>query len=244
MKRLIIVVLFSILSISAYCQEVTIVTEDFPPYNYKENSTAKGLSSEIVLAVLKEINVNAEIMFYPWARAYMYASTKKNYLIYSIARVPEREHLFHWVGKIAPYKTSLYKLKSRKDIKINSLDEARKYIIGCSIADVITIYLQKKGFSLLSQVSRDTQNLHRLLNNRIDLIAYDEASFMYKIQQEGLDITKYERVYRLDELSDSLYMAFSKTSDNSMVQKFRNGLSAIKKKGVFDKIQKKYFLNE
>ena len=241
MKKSIIILILSILTQSAYCQEVTIVTEDFPPYNYQENNIIKGLSSNVVLAVLKEINVKAEINFYPWVRAYLYATTQKNHLIYSIARVPEREHLFHWVGTIAPYKTSLYKLKTRKDIQIGSLEEAKTYTIGCSLNDVITIYLQKKGFTLLKQVPRDTQNLHKLLLGRVDLIAYDEASFVYKIQQEGLDISKYERIYRLEELSDNLYMAFSKSSDTALVRKFQDGLRAIKKKGVFDKIQKKFF---
>ncbi|MGI0117039.1 substrate-binding periplasmic protein [Zooshikella sp. RANM57] len=242
MKQLIIIALFSILSASAYCQEVTIVTEDFPPYNYVEDNTIKGLSSQIVMAVLKEINIKAEIKFYPWARAYLYATTLKNHLIYSIARIPEREHLFYWVGTIAPYKTSLYKLKSRKDIKINSLEEAKKYTIGCSFADVITIYLQKKGFILLDQVSNDAQNLQKLLHGRVDVIAYDEASFVYKVNQKGLDISKFERIYRLEELSDDLYMAFSKTSDIALVRKFQDGLRTIKKNGVFDKIQREYFI--
>ena len=93
----------------------------------------KGVSTEVVLAVLKEVNVKAKIELYPWARAYQIATTKKNHLIYSIGRIPERENLFHWVGTIAPYKTSLYKLKIRKDIKIGSLNDAKRYTIGCSI---------------------------------------------------------------------------------------------------------------
>ncbi len=243
MKNIIITILVYIMSLSAYCQDITIVTEDFPPYNYQENGNIKGISSEVVLAVLKEVNIKAKIDEYPWARAYMLATTQKNHLIYSIARIPERESLFQWVGTIAPYKTSLYKLKSRKDIKITSLEDAKNYTIGCSIDDVITTYLKNKGFARLEVVSLDNQNIHKLLNNRVDLIAFDEASFPYKVKQEGLDISKFERIYRLEEISDYLYMAFSKSSDPALVLKFQNGLLAIKKKGIVDKIYKKYFLN-
>ena len=201
----------------------------------------KGVSSEVVLAVLKELNIKAKFMLYPWSRAYVLAIKEKNYLIYSIARIPEREHLFHWVGTIAPYKTSLYKLKTRKDIKVESFEDAKKYDIGCSQSDVITIYLREKGLTRLNEVIDDSQNLYKLLLGRVDLIAYDEASFVYKVKQEGLDITKYERIYRLDELSDDLYMALSKPSDPLLVKKFQTGLQAVKKKGIFDAILKKYF---
>lgn len=241
MKKILIVILFCHLPLFGYTQNITIVTEDFPPYNYKENGVLKGVSTEVVLAVLKEINLTATIEIYPWARAYQLAQTKKNHLIYSIGKIPEREKMFHWVGSIAAYRTSLYKLKSRTDIKIESLNDAKQYSIGCSIADVITIYLQSKGFFLLEQVSGDTLNLHKLLRGRTDLIAYDEASFNFKIQQEGLDRSRYERVFRIKELSNELYLAFSKSSDIELVRSFRKGLQAIKDNGSYLKIQQKYF---
>ncbi len=121
------------------------------------------------------------------------------------------------------------------------MNDAKRYTIGCSIADVITTYLQSKGFLSLKQVRDDRLNLRKLLKGRIDLQAYDEASFAYMVQQEGLDLSKFERVYRLEELSDDLYLAFSKTSDISLVKKFQKELRAIKENGVFDEIQKKYF---
>ncbi len=244
MKKFIISLLFLMLSVSAYSQEVTIVTEDFPPYNYEEEGVAKGISSEVVQAVLQEIGMTAGITFYSWARAYNHTLTKKNYLIYSIARIPEREELFHWVGTIAPYNTSLYKLQARRDITVASLDDAKRYVIGCSLDDVITIYLKEQGFSRLDTVARDTLNLRKLIGARVDLIAYDEASFVYKMQQEKLDISKFERVYRLEDLSDNLYMAFSKTSDPAVVEKFRDGLRTIKENGIFENIQKKYSFDE
>ncbi len=241
MKILKVLLLLFILSSLLHSVEITIVTEEFPPYNYQVDGEMKGISSEIVLAVLKEINVKAKIISYPWSRAYLLASTKKNHLIYSIARISEREKLFHWVGSIAPYSTSFYKLKSRQDIKVNSLNDAKQYKIGCSNADVITEYLQSLNFTHLEVVSKDVQNLYKLLSNRIDLIAYDDISFSYMIEKEGLDIGKYERVYLLEELSDQLYMAFSKSTNIQLVEKFRKGLESIKRKGIFDKIQKKYF---
>jgi polar amino acid transport system substrate-binding protein len=218
-----------------------IVTEEFPPYNYQVGDDARGLSSEVVKAVMKQINRKALIEFYPWARAYKIAQTEKNILIYSVARIAEREALFHWVGSIAPYKTSLYKLKSNESIQVNSIDQAKKYAIGVSPDDVTALYLQRHQFPLLKTAAKDLLNIRLLANNRIDLIASDEASFTQRIQDEGLSPSLFERVFRLEALSDQLYMAFSSGSDVNLVAEFKGGLETIKLNGTYDLILQKYF---
>lgn len=237
-----IVLLLSLLIVSPLKAEpFRIVTEDFPPYNFQEGDQAKGLSSEVVKAVMEQINLQASIEFYPWARAYESALTDKNILIYSIARIAEREALFHWVGTIAPYKTSLFKLKANKAIEVNSIAEAKKYEVGVSSEDVISTYLKRNGFPFLKVVASDILGIRLLAKNRIDLIASDEASFYQRLKNEGLDPSLFERVFRLEELSDQLYMAFSLGSDADLVTAFRDGLEVIKLNKTYDQIQQQYF---
>ncbi|MFT4651220.1 MAG: polar amino acid transport system substrate-binding protein [Flavobacteriales bacterium] len=237
-----IVILFLLLIASPLRAEpLRIVTEDFPPYNFQVDNKAKGLCSEIVQAVLKQLNLQVTIEFYPWARAYEIAQAEKNILIYSIGRLPEREALFHWVGAIAPIKTSLYKLKSNNSVQVNSIIQAKKYLIGASLGDMRLIYLQRHQFPYLKIVSSHILNIRLLANNRIDLIAFDEASFAQKLQDENLDASLFERVFRLDELSAQTYMAFSPGSDTDLIRAFRNGLKAIKMNGIYNQIQMRYF---
>jgi polar amino acid transport system substrate-binding protein len=221
-----------------------IVTEDFPPYNYQVGDEARGLSSEVVLAVMRQIDLQSSIEFYPWSRAYETAMNEKNILIYSIARIAEREALFLWVGTIAPYKTSLFKLKENKSIVVNSLAQAKQYEIGVSSEDVISTYLRRHQFTSILFLASDILSIRLLANNRIDLIASDEASFYQRLKDDGLDASLFERVFRFEELSDQLYMAFSKRSDADLVTEFRNGLEAIKMNGKYDQIQQHYFNHE
>jgi polar amino acid transport system substrate-binding protein len=240
MKICIVLLLLLLIANSLMAEPLRIVTEDFPPYNFQVGDKAVGLCSEIVQAVLKQINLQAPIEFYPWARAYEIAQAEKNILIYSIGRLPEREALFHWIGTIAPTKTSLYKLKSNKSIQVNSIKQAKKYQIGVSLSDMRLIYLQRHQFPSLKTVSGHVLNIRLLVNNRIDLIAFDEASFTQKLQDEGLDPSLFERVFRLDELSGHVYMAFSLGSDADLISAFRSGLETIKNNGIYDQIQTKY----
>ncbi len=239
MKKYLLTMLLFFFSVTSYSQELVIVTEDFPPYNYMQDGKISGISTEVVQAVLKQAKLESVTKSFPWARAYMLAMHKKNHLIYSIARIPERENLFHWVGAISPYQTSFFKLKEREEIKVSNLNDAKKYSIGCSIADVNTIYLEEKGFTNLEQMPDDSQNLTKLIHGRVDMIVYEENSFVYKIKELGLEPSMFERVYRLEELTDELYMALSKTSDLTLFNKLRAGLKAIKDNGVYSKIHQK-----
>ena len=69
---------------------VKIVTEDLRPYNYLENGKLKGVGTEVVEAVLKELNLPLEIQVYPWARAFAIATNEPGTLIYTIGRSEER----------------------------------------------------------------------------------------------------------------------------------------------------------
>ncbi len=172
-----IVLLISLLVVTPLkADSLRIITEDFPPYSFQVDDEARGLASEVVQAVLTQINLQASIEFYPWSRAYETAQVEKNILIYSIARIAEREALFHWVGTIAPYKISLYKLKTNTFIQVHSLDQAKKYQIGVSSEDVISTYLQRHKFPSLKKVSSPALNIRLLANNRIDLTASEECS--------------------------------------------------------------------
>ena len=240
MVKIVIILYFSLACTLLNAQELHIVTEDFPPFNFQQEGVTKGLASEVVTAVLHEANLDAEIRFYPWARAYMLALHQKNHLIYSMARIPEREDLFYWVGSISPYQTSFYKLTSRHDIKINSLEDAKRYLVGVSLADVTTVYLQEKGFSKLQMVPDDTQNIHKLTAKRVDIIAYEENSFLHKLNEQNLNPQDYERVWRVQDLTDELYMALNRNSDITLFTKLRKALQRIKDNGVYEGIHRRY----
>jgi len=89
-RFLLAAVLIAVFFGPARASDLLIVTEELPPYNYQEDGVAKGLSTEVVQAVLAETGLEAEIQFYPWARRYIMAQNRTNTLIYSMARIQER----------------------------------------------------------------------------------------------------------------------------------------------------------
>ncbi len=235
----IIFVLF-IRGVPVQAQQIKIVTEDFAPFQYKENNQVVGMATEVVRAVISGTSIKGDITIYPWARAYEIAKKEKNVLIFSIARTKERESIFKWVGTVAPYRIYFFKLKSREDIVVNKLEDAKIYFIGGEYRDVKQQYLTSKGFNNIQLVPKSHLNILKLYAGRVDLIPFDELGFAYKAQKLGFNTSKIEKVFFLNEISSDLYMAFSKNSSDTIVQMFKKSLEKIKTDGRYQKILEKY----
>lgn len=223
---------------------LTIVTEEFPPYNYTEQGKITGLSTEVVEAVLKELKLQGNIQSLPWARAYDTAKNAQGVLVYSIGRTQERENLFKWVGVIAPTDYYLYALPG-KSFKIDALEDAQPYQIGTVNQDVGEQFLLARGFvkgqNLQSSVKYEL-NYHKLKLGRIDLWIMNEMTASHLARQAGDDPAQtLAKVYRINDLSsEGYYMAFGKQTPDATVLQFKKGLEAVKKNGVFDHLKKKW----
>lgn len=226
---------------TVHATDIMIITEEAPPYNYTQDGKITGVSTEMVQAVFKEANIIYAIESYPWARAFNIATEEKNILIYSILRTPERENMFKWVGEIAPRKSYFYKLKKRKDIIINSLEDAKKYIVGGVRADARTTYLKNNGFNITEIVSNDESNIRKLNAKRIELMVGNELSFTYLVKLIGFSMDDFEKAFFLEEFSKGdFYMAFSLSTDDKLVQDLKTALDKVKADGTYDKILTKF----
>lgn len=229
---------------AAGAETVRIVTEEFPPYNLTQNGKVTGLSTEVVEAVLKEINLEGNFQSMPWARAYDIAQSTENVLIYSITRTPNREKLFKWVGVIAPGDWYLFSLHG-KNLKLNQLDDARTRQIATVNQDAGEQFLVSKGFVIGQNLQSSVKyefNYEKLKLGRVDLWVSNGLVAAYLARQAGDDPAKVlVPAYHFSDLgSDGFYMAFGLKTPDAFVERFRKGLEAIKKNGSFDALKRKW----
>ncbi|MCD4678443.1 MAG: transporter substrate-binding domain-containing protein [Desulfobacula sp.] len=246
MKRSILIILLMVMGTiySSHAQKITIVTEDYPPYHYQENHEIVGQGTETVQAVLKVLNIQADILMLPWARAYKMALEKENTLIFGIARTPKRENLFKWIGVTSPVNYCFFVLKNRSDIQIHTLEAAKQYNIGTTREDVMEQYLEEKGFvkkkNLHPNFSYDA-NLDKLLYRYIDLWGVVELTAYHILRTKQLPVDAIRKVYCLEGVStEGAYMAFSKNTSDALVNQFQEALIKIKKDGTYNRILVKY----
>ena len=230
----------------AAADELRIVTEELPPYNMTQNGQVTGLSTEVVQAVLKEVGMQGNIQSMPWARAYDIALNSENVMIYSITRTEQREKLFKWVGVIAPTRMFLF-TRADANLRIKTLDDARKYQIATVNEDAGEQYLVAKGFVIgknLQSSNKYEFNYEKLRLGRVDMWVSNELNAYYLVRQAGDNPhTVLSHALLLDDISrdgGGLDMAFSLKTPDAVVERFRKALETIKKNGTYESLQKKW----
>ncbi|MFT6836418.1 MAG: polar amino acid transport system substrate-binding protein [Francisellaceae bacterium] len=251
MKTIVLFILTLIVVSPSYATEkLRIIGEDsFPPFNYyltEEKKEIRGFTIELIQWVLEDsgIQKKGDIGLLPWARALKTINSNPNVLILDMARKPSREKLYKWVGPIAPREIWLYKLKSRKDLRVNSIQEIQNYMVGVMRGSSSSEELIQYGFEEgknLAFVSLEAQNIKKVLKGRVDFITFNQVELERRAKSitPSVDINMFEPVYLLSgELQ--YYFALSKQTSNETVIKLQKALDQIKHDGRYRTLWKKY----
>ena len=237
MKKLLLILLISIGS-TAFALDL--MSEDYPPYNYPdENGKPTGISVDIVKEIIKATGDSDNIKILPWARSYREIQNKPNKVLFVMTRTPAREFLFKWVGPVANNTWVLF-AKKDSDIKVSSLEQVKNlnYRVGTYLDDACDIYLREQGFINLHTVPNDQLNVKKLIKGRIDLWIVGEGQGIFKARRENNAHKKIKKV--LDIKTTKLYIAFSKTTPNSVINQWQAELDKLKANGKYQEIMNKY----
>lgn len=243
LARLTLLWLFLLPCALCRAEPLRVVTEELPPYSMTVNGKPGGMATEVVQAVLDEMGEPSSIQVMPWARAYDIALNGRNVLIYSLARTPAREPLFTWVEPIASGHWKLYSLDP--NLRLHSLDEARRYQIATVKDDVGEQFLLDNGFEIgknLQSSNRYDINYEKLRMGRIDLWIVNETNANYIVKQLGQDpVQTLHPVLDLDNLGgNGLNIAFSRNTATETVARFRQGLEKVRASGKLQAIYEKW----
>ena len=221
---------------------LVLLTENFPPYNMAKNGknfaqdeNINGIAVDIVREMFKRANITYSLTLrFPWERIYKLALEKPGYGVFVMARLPDREKLFKWVGPIGPDDWIML-AKADSKITLESLEQARKYKIGAYKGDAIAETLAKQGLKPVV-VLRDQDNAKKLVNGQIDLWATGDPAGRYLARQEGVNGLK--TVLRFN--STELYLALNKDVPDETVAKLQAALDQLRKEGWVDEIMSRY----
>ena len=222
--------------------DLVLLTENFPPYNMAKNGknfaqdeNINGIAVDIVREMFKRADVTYSLTLrFPWERIYKLALEKPGYGVFVMARLPDREKLFKWVGPIGPDDWIML-AKADSKISLETLEDARKYKIGAYKGDAIAETLAKQGLKPIV-VLRDQDNAKKLVNGQIDLWATGDPAGRYLARQDG--VTGLKTVLRFN--SAQLYLALNKDVSDEIVAKLQAALDQLRKEGVVDDIMAKY----
>ena len=222
-------------------QELTIFVDRWPPYNFEENGKIVGISTELIEAALKKANMRYKLVIYPFKRALITVQSNPNTMLFTVARIPQREDMFAWIGPLHPRKVSLYKLKDRTDILINDIEDIKKYRTGVLLGGSVEKFLLAKGFhgDNYYSIRNSEQLLKMLIEKRLDLIPGDPLDLAYQIKTLGHRPSELEIAYPLSD-EGGYYMIANKDTSNEIIMKIQKALELILATGARDRIIQKY----
>ncbi|WP_374569592.1 substrate-binding periplasmic protein [Ideonella sp.] len=221
---------------------VEVVTTDAPPFNMLDGQYPSGFATDILRESMQHAGLEPHIEFLPWPRALLRVKEDPNTLIYTISRTPEREDQFEWIGPFARHQGFFYKLSNRSDMRLDSLQDVRKYRVATVRGDAQTDLMLKLDIvdqNLLQLVSDGDTTIRLLLAGRVDLVIANEIGMAWRMKLHGLSGTEVERTVMLVD-NGGYYFAFGKGADPTLVARLRRGFAEVKDKGLPQRLLERY----
>ncbi|MDW6003644.1 transporter substrate-binding domain-containing protein [Vibrio mangrovi] len=217
-------------------QEPVVASCSERTYAYMHNNAIHGISYEVVKAVFERANVPFQYRILPWARIYHYGLHKENFLVACLGKTPEREGHFQWVGAVNnKLDINFYGLASNP-VKINSLEEMKKYTIGVLRGSYYEDFLTRNHFPSKSiyAVSSTEQVLLMLNGHRFDFFLLEESTMSIIANSLKISPDKYKKALFAFHAED--YLAFSQQTSPELVKRVRKAYQELAAEGKIQEI--------
>ncbi len=231
---------------------LTFYTEQLPPYNYLENGALNGFSIDILEEISNKTGSSFSrdmVQIVPWEEGYGAVLNGTDGVIFSTARIPEREDLFKWVGPISIERYVLF-APNESNITVETSDDLKDLNIGVITGDASIAQLLADGVEESQLVK--AENISELISltegNMIDLWVYPEITGQYYIKEITGNDNSFTAVFPLEEVG--IYYAFSKDIPDTIVSSYQNALDDLKQQkdktgaSIYDSIIEKYVSSE
>lgn len=193
-------------------------------------------STQLITALLDHAGLEYEFNLSPWTRIIQLLESRPNVLAYPVARLPDREELYYWIGMMRPIKLSLYGLAKNQHHLPTTLDEARSFQIGVLRDDAIDRYLISQGFENLVRFSNLENSLDMLQRERFDLFPFEAVGIQRILQQNNLSPDLVVPMVPLEAISTESHFVLSLVSDEQLKARLSRAYREMVENGTYEAI--------
>lgn len=220
----------------AQAQQLTLLAEQNPPFNYQEGGKPAGMSTEVVNELLKRANLAARFEFVAWDAGYKRAQFEKDTCLYSTARLDNRELLFRWVGPLA---TNRWILVGKEDFPVapKALADLRRYKIGVVKSDAKAEFLNERGLTNQIEAASEVLLPPKLLLKKEDPQHIDlwvSGQYTWRGVAARAKAPPVKPVFTVTE--QQLYLACSTWMSGDSLKRLDAAMQAMNRDGVTAKI--------
>lgn len=239
--RLYCLIIALIFNINAIAEDIKWFAQDYKPYAYEKNGVATGLAVDVAIVMMQGMGLNTsakDIDVRMLSKFFIKMNDDKNTVFFPLVENEKRKDYFKFVGPIATARPVLIAPKS-KSITIKEPKDIESYKISTMDGYFAMQELVNNGLnsSIFSTNSNDQDNVQAMISGNVDMVLCDELSCLRVL--EDLDAKKdYQVVYSLP--TKNLSFAFTKDTNDDLVNKAQLALDSLKDKDVYKQIIKKY----
>jgi len=231
--------------------KLRVLAEPFPPLQYADAAgRVRGSAHAILKAALDGVATQLPLdvdatEFVPLRRALQMASGHPSVIALSVARTPEREPNFRWLGTVSPYELWLYRYRRPSQPPLHGIAQlkGKGLRFGVQADSNFHEWLLRQGFavapdnSVIDPVPHNEMNFDKARAGRIDLFAHPEVSFAYRAAQHHLRVADFEKILRIDELSTPLWAVTGLQTDARLVNLLTQQLRRMHEAGQAERLR-------
>lgn len=225
---------------AAHANQIKAYTEDWPPYNFVRDKEVTGISSDILRAACDMANIHCNLQLVPWTRAVKTVQDTPNTLIYTIAKIPTREHQFAWIGPILPRTTWIYARTQVAD-KIHTFKDLEHFKIGVIRAEASLTELTDAGVSSapIRIFNSNSDEMRMLKAGQIDVVVNTEIGMAMNQKQYNIPAADVVRLMKLYD-GGALYFGMNLESDPVLIEKLQTSVDKLRRDGKIQAIVQHY----
>lgn len=216
-------------------QTLTLLTEEYPPYNFTENGSIRGAAVEQVELIMASLDIPYSLDILPWARALALTESQPWTCLFTTAHDEERHERFKWVEPLLIDRMVMVR-KTGSGINPTTIEEAKNFTVGTQRDDFSATFLSKNRFPKIDLAADLMATEKKLMSGRVDLMMTSEKTFQV-MREQGKPLESAL------VLEGRLYgIACNLTTPGDLVTRMQERLDALIADGTQKRIFAKYAL--
>ena len=242
--------LILLLSFSSWAQELRFYVGGLPPYaRVDQPGSPTGLAVDLMQSMMERIGKPFsadQITVINWARAVHEVEYSDGTALLILARLPEREDRFKWVGPIDRIDIGIF---ARRDsgIVISEPSDMLTHSIGVvrnTAPILLLLSVLPEAENNLELLSGIPTQLRMLRESRVDLIVQANDAVQMMMTGHDMEQSEYAMAYPLGTLD--LYFGFHKGTDDSLIELLQDALDRLKEPDMdgsspYSRLKDRYF---
>lgn len=208
----------------------------------EEPEQLSGLAVELIRELGRRIGFDVQITVQPRRRADLSFSQDRQAFLMPVARIPNREAHFRWLGPICPRRSRIFALSTRDDLKASkaeALDSIKHLSLAVNGGTATLEQLRAMGFASISETNSYGAAATMLHAGRVDLMAMDELNAYWQLLRLGEPASRIKVIASVGDDSH-YYIVMHPDSDPALLARLNTELLGLRREGWLRRAHQRY----